>query len=48
LYGINGTEKFIAESEDHIWNNAKFALTWKGFMLKNDNGSVQITSDKDI
>lgn len=48
LYGINGTEKFIAESEDHIWENAKFALTWKGFMLKNDNGSVQITSDKDI
>lgn len=48
LYGINGTEKFIAESEDHIWNNAKFALTWKGFMLKNDDGSVRITSDKDI
>ena len=49
LYGINGTEKFIAKSEDHIWENAKFALTWKGFMLKNDDdGSVRITSTDDI
>jgi hypothetical protein len=34
--------------EDKIWANAKYALTWKGFMLKNDDGSVSITSDNDI
>ena len=33
--GISGEEK--------IWENAKYALTWKGFMLKNDDGSVRIT-----
>lgn len=55
LYGINGQANFnplVAENglcgEDKIWNKAHFALTWKGFSLKNDNGSVRITSTDDI
>jgi hypothetical protein len=48
LYGINGATGFEPNDEDDIWNNAKFALTWKGFMLKNDDGSVRITSTDDI
>lgn len=55
LYGINGCANFnplITENglsgEDKIWNKAYFALTWKGFSLKNDDGSVKITSDNDI
>ena len=55
LYGINGYANFnplIAENglsgEDKIWDKAYFALTWKGFSLKNDDGSVKITSDNDI
>ena len=55
IYGINGISDFdpnIKENgkvgEDKIWNNAKFALTWKGFSLKNNDGSVSITSDEDI
>ena len=55
IYGINGQSEFdpnISENgkvgEDKIWENANYALTWKGFMLKNDDGSVRITSDKDI
>jgi hypothetical protein len=34
--------------EDKIWKNAHFALTWKGFLLRNNDGSVRITSDNDI
>ena len=55
IYGISGTENFnpLIETdglsgEDKIWENANYALTWKGFMLKNDNGSVRISSKDDI
>lgn len=55
LYGINGYANFnplVVENglsgEDKIWDKAHFALTWKGFSLKNDDGSVKITSDNDI
>lgn len=48
IYGINGHSGFEPKNEDEVWDNANFALTWKGFMLKNDEGSVSITSDKDI
>ena len=55
IYGINGQSEFdpnksrsIREAEDKIWENANYALTWKGFMLKNEDGSVRITSDNDI
>ena len=57
LYGIDGYSNFdptILENdkigEEKIWNNAKFALTWKGFMLKNkyDKGFVSIDSINDF
>lgn len=55
IYGINGQSEFdpnISQNgkvgEDKIWANANYALTWKGFMLKNDDGSVRITSTDDI
>jgi hypothetical protein len=34
--------------EEKIWENANYALTWRGFMLKNDDNSVRITSTNDI
>lgn len=50
IYGVNGNESFIPNSEDDIWRKAQYALTWKGFMLKSAgrNGYVSITSDDDI
>ena len=55
IYGINGNSEFnpnIEENgkvgEDKIWDEASFALTWKGFSLKNKDGSVRISSDNDI
>ena len=55
IYGINGQSEFdpnISQNgkvgEDKIWANANYALTWKGFMLKNEDGSVRITSTDDI
>lgn len=56
FYGINGATEFDPNTgligtqtpEDKIWENANYALTWKGFMLKNDDGSVRITSTNDI
>ena len=55
IYGINSQSEFdpnVPENgkigEDKIWENANYALTWKGFMLKNDDGSVRITSAEDI
>jgi hypothetical protein len=50
IYGIDGDTGFVSSGEDSIWNNdkTKYALTWKGFLLRNEDGSVQITSTKDI
>ena len=48
LYGVSGASEFLPKSEDEVWDKANFALTWKGFMLKNDDGSVRITSNEDI
>lgn len=50
LYGINGHEDFSPSGEDQIWEKAHFALTWKGFLLRNDydGGYVTINSDEDI
>ena len=45
LYGINGATGFEPKNEDDIWNNAKFALTWKGFMLKNKYGEGHVSID---
>ena len=50
LYGIDGQEEFSPTRESDIWEKAKFALTWKGFMLKNryGNGYVSIDSENDF
>lgn len=51
LYGIkNHSSDFIAKSEEEVWENAQFALTWNGFKLQSDgtDGYVSITSDNDI
>jgi hypothetical protein len=43
-------ENFEPGSESEVWEKANFALTWKGFMLKKQNGygSIIIDSEKDI
>lgn len=57
LYGIKGFANFnpLEETEglsgeDKIWKYADFALTWKGFQLKNryGNGYVSIDSKNDF
>lgn len=50
LYGINGKEEFIPHTEDDVWENANYALTWKGFLLRNKtgNGSITISSEDDF
>lgn len=53
LYGINGDSEFNPnigdiKGEDKIWKEAQFALTWRGFKLRNDDGSVDISSNEDI
>lgn len=51
LYGIkNHDSDFIAKKEQDVWDNAQFALTWKGFKLQSDgiDGYVSITSDNDF
>lgn len=61
IYGMNGTvyEQFNPDKpgtdgkvgEDKIWNEAQYALTWKGFMLRRqseDGGQVTISSTDDI
>jgi hypothetical protein len=48
IYGIDGHSGFEPENEEEIWETAKYALTWKGFMLKTNEGSVKISSDEDI
>ena len=51
LYGVKDLENSeILTSEESVWRNAEFALTWKGFMLKakDKNGYVSIDSEHDF
>lgn len=61
IYGVNGSvyDQFNPEKpgqdnktgEDRIWNEAQYALTWRGFMLRRqggDGGQVTISSTDDI
>jgi hypothetical protein len=48
LYGVKNAADWQATSIQDIKGNANFGLTWDGFFLKNDNGSVEISSDNDI
>lgn len=56
LYGILSNSVFQATSEDDVWDNAAFAVTWKGFQLRSHKtgqdqtgqGYIRITSNDDI
>lgn len=50
IYGYDGLNDFIPNSEQEIWDNSKFGLTWKGFFLKSGstNASFEISTDKDL
>ena len=53
VYGIdigNGEGNYTPESEDDIWDDAKFGMTWKGFFVKNKYGThyVEVSSENDI
>lgn len=55
IYGMDNPEQggsYTPSSEDDIWNNAPFGMTWKGFFMKNtlDNGAhmVEVSSLNDI
>lgn len=52
--GTSGTEQSAANekygTEQDIWNNANFGMTWNGFFLKNkgDGVRVEVSTEKDI
>lgn len=48
LYGVIGEDDWVPVDLEDIQENAPFALTWKGFLLKNDDGSVRISTERDI
>lgn len=50
IYGYDGSKDFVPVSENDIWDNGSFGLTWKGFFLKNNNGntSFEISTDNDL
>ena len=52
IYGIdsNSSEAYVPSSENEIWNDAKFGMTWNGFFVKNKYGthSVEVSSTNDI
>lgn len=53
LYGYSGegNNSFVPSSENpeqEIIDKAKFSLTWGGFNMKTDDGSVRISSTKDF
>ena len=51
IYGIqDAPEVYIPSSEQQIYNDANFGLTWNKFFMKSVNGdkSIEISTDKDI
>lgn len=50
IYGVNGDSKFSPNSEQDIYDNANFGMTWNRFFMKNNKGtgSIEISTDKDI
>jgi hypothetical protein len=46
IYGVENNAEYT--SVEDVMDSAPFALTWKGFSLKNSDGSVKITSSEDI
>ena len=56
IYGIKGwipekgSNGYAPQSEEEIWNDASFGMTWEGFFMKNKrgNGSVEVSSKEDV
>ena len=50
IYGYDGNRDFVPGSEEDVWNNSNFGLTWKGFFLRNRNAntSFEISTDNDL
>lgn len=52
IYGINGgtSEEFIPKTEEDVWNNAQFGMTWNGFFMKttDNDGQIEVSSKNDI
>ena len=49
IYGVIGDEdNFKPQNTKDVHSIAQFALTWDGFSLKNEDGSVRISSGNDI
>ena len=51
IYGYSGNEaNFVPSSEQDIWDNGSFGLTWRGFFLKSTNGSsvFEISNESDL
>lgn len=50
IYGIQDNLNFIPKTEQNIYDNAKFGMTWSRFFMKNNNGngSVEISTDEDF
>lgn len=50
IYGIQDNLNFVPKTEQNIYDNAKFGMTWSRFFMKNNsgNGSVEISTDEDF
>lgn len=50
IYGIQDNLNFVPKTEQDIYDNAKFGMTWSRFFMKNNNGngSVEISTDEDF
>lgn len=50
IYGIQDNLNFVPKTEQNIYDNAKFGMTWSRFFMKNnsENGSVEISTDEDF
>ena len=52
IYGVNltGDSHYVPKSENDIWEDASYGMTWKGFFMKNryGEGYVEISSENDF
>lgn len=50
IYGITGESEWIASSIEDVKNNADFALTWNGFILrkKDNTGYLELSTAEDF
>lgn len=53
IYGILGadpTKDYVPESQNQVWEDGRFGLTWDGFFLKNKeaNQQIEISTKNDI